>query len=211
MLIDLKLQYLCEKANHLVIETTMTAESPSSISLPGSIMPRKLTVHGSTDLMIFDQQESCNPEKCISHIELKAPMKGLFQSASSQEKDQLFGQTFCLTAMKLEDDEQTDKVDGGWTIGGLTDMFSLNIMMQDWKTKIFYVTGHVIDPVDYIHHLLLLFIQFDKECIGLFNRYMGEMVQVEADEDEATEIKGIQTTVMPRNFAEKKKAQEELW
>jgi hypothetical protein len=58
-------------------------------------------------------------------------MKSLFHSASSKDKDQLFGQTICLTAMKIEEEQ----IDVGWTIGSLTDMFSLNIMMQDWKTK----------------------------------------------------------------------------
>jgi hypothetical protein len=55
---------------------------------------------------------------------------------------------------------------------------------------------------------MMLFICFDEKCIELFTHLIVELVPVEADEDEAIEIKGIPTTMIPRNSTENNKREK---
>mmetsp|Transcript_29288 Transcript_29288/g.41751 ORF Transcript_29288/g.41751 Transcript_29288/m.41751 type:complete len:113 (-) Transcript_29288:492-830(-) len=78
----------------------------------------------------------------------------------------------CLKDMKINGDNNEAAANNlmGATIGGLTDMFSLNILILSGDTKCGYMTTDVIEALDYVKYLLLLCMPVSQELMDLLVR-----------------------------------------
>jgi hypothetical protein len=124
----------------------------------------ELSLSGYSDLAIQRSSESfLSAENFHSIIELKSPFKSLWKSASESEKDQLVGEVTAVNSMKLEAEFEVDRKT--LLLGGLTDMFSINIMVQLMTSKECFMSPSVVESRSYLVHLLMLLLSFDDESI----------------------------------------------
>lgn len=145
-----------------------------------------------TDLMLFQKDIDHCVELCSSLIELTPPMGAMFGTRAKDCLDKLLGKVMCVIDMKSKVDsleataastdlsgslEVANNFDNNITVpdisptvdptvgtlGAMTDMFSLSILLQLSDNKKSYLTTHVIEPKEYILHLLLLCIPTTAE------------------------------------------------
>mmetsp|Transcript_27008 Transcript_27008/g.38483 ORF Transcript_27008/g.38483 Transcript_27008/m.38483 type:complete len:350 (+) Transcript_27008:550-1599(+) len=179
----LNLSMLCKNVNSMPLESTIR------INTGNNDEERNVSLKGYSDLMIFECDTNLIPQECISFLELKSPMGHLYRSASHAQKDQLLGEAICVTDMKIAHESNNNEStaannhNAGATIGGLTDMFSLNILLQVWHDKSCYMATHVIEPSEYVMHLLLLCMPMNEDLIAFLVHRAGEEIPVSSEGD----------------------------
>ena len=121
-------------------------------------------------MMIFEKIVDQSAVSNHSIIELKSPFGYLFQSYSETQKDQLLLQIKALSSMKRQENFLETR---NFTIGGLTDAFSIHIIVDlENSGESFYIIESQINSKMYILHLLLLCLDIKQEkLLILLNKY----------------------------------------
>ena len=133
----------------------------------------KRLLFGHTDVMLFEKDNDCEvnkiPESSVGHIEVKAPFTYMFRSKAEAERDQLIGETDCITSMKVfksaTSSSSTTSTKVISTCGALTDMFAIVLVCQYNASRTFYTTEMEFDERVYIKYLLVLCLKNENEDI----------------------------------------------
>jgi len=100
---------------------------------------------------------------CI--IELKCPFGLLHLKNPMAAKDQLLGQLMAMNYMK-NNRKPNQKCLTTYSLGFLTDMFILNIIIKPQSGKSYYITDHVKNADEYVICILLAFCKLSDEDIS---------------------------------------------
>jgi len=112
----------------------------------------------------------------LSIIELKTPFTHLYKRNPIAQRDQLLGQVMSLHHMKGDRNDVLNK----YTLGCLTDMFTLNLIIKPNKSdNKFYCTNHVIDDRDYVMYLLMMFCRFSDDDIDSLLQSSTDVIPID--------------------------------
>ena len=120
-------------------------------------------LRGYSDIAIKRKGDEFIAEALQTIFELKSPFKSLYHSASNAEKDQLVAEITTLNCMKSENEMISVKT---LLLGALTDMFSINVMIELPRLSECFMSHSVTDSNSYILYLLLLLLDFDEDSIS---------------------------------------------